>query len=305
MEQFTQQLKELLQNILGEDYDIRKQEVTKVNDTKLTALVLTEKGSNIGATIYLDEYYKYYECGQLQTIADNIISNLQTQEKTVIPEDIVSDYKNFDSVRDRIFFKLINKDLNKEYLTDKCYMEYLDMAIVFYIMVELNEDHIASTSVHPTMLQHWSVTENDLFDIAKANMKSSMPSKIVSLEKLILDMIGIPYDDEFSKMMNPPETPYVLYVLSNDRGINGASAFLYNDVLKDFAIDKGVEQVLILPASIHETLLVPIKDDEDVDIDFFRGMVKDANESAVGRGDLLSNNVYIYDLNKETVEIFG
>ena len=51
------------------------------------------------------------------------------------------------------------------------------------------------------------------------------------------------------------------YVLSNRSGVNGAACLLYEDVLKNFA--DGVEKnLIILPSSIHEVLLLP--DDGDI-----------------------------------------
>lgn len=304
MEQFTQQLKELLQELLGEKYEVQKHEVTKINDCKLTALSVTEKGARLGVTVYLDDYYKHYEKGKLENIAYHILNAIQTSDRTDINEHTLDEMLNFEEAKGKIYFRLLNKDLNKDYLEDKCYIEYLDMAIVFYLMLESDDIQIASTSVQPAMLGLWSVTENELLAIAKENMKAIMPSRLVSLEKMYLEMIGIEYDDEFSRMMSPPILKHAFYVLTNQKGLNGAGAILYDDELKNFALDKGVETVLILPSSIHETLLVPVYDEEDIDIEFFRGMVTDTNQTSVRRGNLLSNNVYVYDLKEDKITIW-
>ena len=75
--------------------------------------------------------------------------------------------------------------------------------------------------------------------------------------------------EEMNRGLNPhfqethpkPETPAPFYVFSNRSGINGAACILYEDVLKNFA--DGVEKnLIILPSSIHEVLLLP--DDGDI-----------------------------------------
>lgn len=71
MEQFTQQLTELLKEILGENYEISQTEVTKINDCKHPTLVNREKDSSIGANIYLDDYYEAYKKGNLQFKIEN------------------------------------------------------------------------------------------------------------------------------------------------------------------------------------------------------------------------------------------
>ena len=46
------------------------------------------------------------------------------------------------------------------------------------------------------------------------------------------------------------------YVLTNIQGINGAVCLLYPQVLKNFAEEAG-RDIIILPSSIHEVLLLP------------------------------------------------
>ena len=115
MEQFTQQLTELLKEILGENYEISQTEVTKINDCKHPTLVIREKDSNIGANIYLDDYYEAYERGNLHNIAESIVKGLQQEQKPNIDDNFAQELMNFDSVKKKIFFKLINKEMNKDY----------------------------------------------------------------------------------------------------------------------------------------------------------------------------------------------
>lgn len=304
MEQFTQQLTELLKEILGEKYEISQTEVTKINDCKHPTLVIREKDSNIGANIYLDDYYEAYERGNLHNIAESIVKGLQQERKPNVDDNFAQELMNFDSIKKKIFFKLINKDMNKDYLKNKCYIDFLDMAVVFYIFLEKRDSCMASTSISPEMMKHWNCDANDLFTIAKENMSSGMPAEIVSLEKIILQMLGIEQDDEFSKMMTPPTAKYILYVLSNTNSINGAATILYDDVMKSFAEEHEVERVIILPSSLHEVLLVPIENGEEIDGEFLKEMVRDANTTAVRRGDMLSYNIYLYDLKQDKISIW-
>ncbi|MDE5863232.1 MAG: hypothetical protein K2H34_02675, partial [Lachnospiraceae bacterium] len=60
--------------------------------------------------------------------------------------------------------------------------------------------------------------------------------------------------------------------------------------------------VYILPSSIHEVLLVP--ENVETDAVTLEEMVSDANHSAVGLIDLLSDHVYYYDRERDMVEIY-
>jgi hypothetical protein len=84
-----------------------------------------------------------------------------------------------------------------------------------------------------------------------------------------------------------------MYVLSNDRGINGASTLLYPNVLYDFASSIRMN-FYILPSSIHECILVP--DTGKLSKAALKEMVKDVNDSHVSADEVLSNEVYYYDL---------
>lgn len=73
-----------------------------------------------------------------------------------------------------------------------------------------------------------------------------------------------------------PETPF--YVLTNQNGINGAACILYKDVIKNFA--EGMDRdILILPSSIHEVLLLP--DDDPLSYDELGHLVTHINQTEV------------------------
>ena len=56
------------------------------------------------------------------------------------------------------------------------------------------------------------------------------------------------------------------------------------------------EQLIILPSSIHEVLLIPYSE-EMAEMDF-QGMVREVNETSLSEEEILSDSVYIYDGNE-------
>lgn len=50
-----------------------------------------------------------------------------------------------------------------------------------------------------------------------------------------------------------------MYILSNSKGIHGASTILYPGVLGNFAhrSNEDIKQLNILPSSIHEVIFLP------------------------------------------------
>ena len=82
-----------------------------------------------------------------------------------------------------------------------------------------------------------------------------------------------------------------MYVCSNSQKVNGAGVILYKDLLKQFA-EKTGSDFYILPSSIHETLLVPVSD--QMEVEALRSMVREVNATQVAPEEVLSDNVYIY-----------
>ena len=67
------------------------------------------------------------------------------------------------------------------------------------------------------------------------------------------------------------------------------------DILKDFA-ELIKEDVIILPFSIHEVLLIP--NSKIHDIEEMKAMVEHINRTEVSKTDVLSDNVYLYSRQK-------
>ena len=60
--------------------------------------------------------------------------------------------------------------------------------------------------------------------------------------------------------------------------------------------------LIILPSSIHEVIIIPYKD--DISLQFCKEMVTEINNTEVDREDILSNSVYIYDRSLERLDIY-
>ena len=96
----------------------------------------------------LQEYfYEDYQKGQrLEDVADEI---LVLYGKVKADHSWEEDcFQCYEKVRDRIVFRLINRKANEELLKTIPYVPYLDLAVVFYVLVDVN--------VHGTCLLYTS-----------------------------------------------------------------------------------------------------------------------------------------------------
>jgi len=76
------------------------------------------------------------------------------------------------------------------------------------------------------------------------------------------------------------------------------SRFLYNDILEQIAGQIG-ESYYIIPSSIHETIVIP--ESESPCRQHLLEMVKEINETQVEIEDVLSDNVYFYDVDERSL----
>ncbi|NMC60782.1 MAG: threonine/serine exporter family protein, partial [Candidatus Methanofastidiosa archaeon] len=87
----------------------------------------------------------------------------------------------------------------------------------------------------------------------------------------------------------PPEQS--MWVISNDRGINGAISMLYEDRLHGLAENLGTD-LYIMPSSIHEVIAISASVGDPNEL---AQMVAEININQVALDERLSNQIYHYD----------
>lgn len=287
-QEFQSNIKHALMLKLGDAVTISLQEITKNNDTHLSGITITEQGFNISPTIYLNSYYKQYLAGKsLEDIYSDILSVYQENKPTKNID--VSFFTNYEEVKEKIIFKLINYQKNRELLEAIPHYRYLDLAIVFCCLVEATEQGTATILIHNHHLNYWSITKDELYALAQENTPRLLPSDVRSMTSVIKELfcqIDAPFPDELSF-----SAQYPMYVLSNSHKLHGATCILYENLLSEFANKLQVD-FYILPSSIHEVLIVP--DDGQTSIAELSDMVKDVNSTQLSADEILSDHVYYF-----------
>ncbi len=286
---FTENMVDLVHKKMGKAYEIRVTKVTKNNDVELTGIIVMAKSDNISPTIYLEGLYEEYLQGTaMQALVDKVISIYEDQIRDINLD--MEFFRDFDKVKDRIFYKLINFDKNRRLLEDLPYFRWHDLAIVFYYAMEEELVGKASITIHTHHMNMWGQSVDSLYRTASRNMKDGMPELLLSMAELISQLTGTVMDKE-------DEIP--MYVLTNQEKIYGAAALLYSQKIKILAERMGSD-LLILPSSIHEVLLIP--DDHQKGYDFYIKMVDEVNRTQVEPEEILSGRLYRYSRKKAEIE---
>ena len=286
---FTTLVQREVEKRAGENYRVKLNDVMKNNGVVLRGITLMQDDSNISPTIYLNPYYDAYENGDttLGTVIDEVID---TYERNKINRSIdMKFFLNYETVRSRIIFKLINTEKNRELLRDVPYIPFHDLSIVFQCLVSEERFGNASILIHNVHLQLWKVNARELYECALENTPLLQGYELADMNTVLEEMkaLGGIDDEEIEDMQQ--EVP--MYVLSNKSRINGASCILYKDILKDFAmvVDKDL---YVLPSSIHEVILLP--SDGTQESEQLKEMVREINQSQLEKEEVLSDSVYYY-----------
>ena len=286
--EFVEYIKMNAGYIAGEGGNITINHVIKNNGCEMDGLVIMEKGKDIAPTIYLDSFYELYTNGEN---IKNIIRQIEViyeQNKNNVTFD-VNILKHFDTIKDKIVYKVVNYRSNEKLLEQVPHKRILDLAVVFYCLVDNEYGRSATALIYNNNLKNWNVTIDDVYKAALKNTPDLLHSKISSMAALF-EKCGVNVDGEEVDLKD--YVPSDMYVLTNESKLNGAACILYENVLYDFAQKLGAD-LYILPSSVHEVILLPklsmFEKDELVN------MVKEVNTEGVAADEVLSDHVYEYN----------
>lgn len=308
---FTQSILKELRRKLGDNYSVFSHHVKKNNGIELTGIVAKRKGCNTSPTFYIDDFYKTgITPGETRKIADMLYDHFQAAE---YEENLdLSEFIEFDKAKEKIAFKLVHAEKNKELLKMVPHKLFHNLAIVFYYTVtEAPFYGKGAILVYNSHLKQWEISLDTLYQIAFRNTPVHFPSIIENMQEVMRGILmdGLEDDtlcaegteellDEIC-MHELTETKMPMYVLTNEQKLYGAACMLYPGVLKAFA-EKIQRDFYILPSSIHEVILVPA--DKDTDKNALHEIVTDINRTQVAEEEVLADSVYFYSKNKDKVQ---
>jgi len=287
--EFVTKVEAEVKDRLGKECSIEIHKVYKNNGIKHTGLIICPKEETLRPVIYLEPFFEMYmDDDSGESSFDNTVTEIMEcylsgncHMDGINPEAIAG----FEQMKEKVMFKFINGEENKELLQDIPHMPYLDLAVIFYLLLSIDERNQVTALIHNEHIQAWGTNVEELYHLASINTPKNLPVILRSMAEVMAEILGLPEALELDALVeNVP-----LYVLSNPKGLNGAVTIIYPDVLQDFAEEKQTDLIL-LPFSIHEMLIV--SDGEDLEYEHLQRMVKSINESEVPRVDRLSNNIY-------------
>ena len=247
-------------------------------------------GRNVSPTLYINHIYEHYlETENLQEVLQSAARRMDMAFKEM-PE--VGDV-NLEGAKDNIVFQVINTLQNEDMLRDMPHREFQDLSIIYRWVVKVDENGIQSSVIRNNLAEQLGMNEEQLFKCAVENTRRIFTPTVKSMNDVIRGMFisdGMPAEVADMMIGEMPEDK-MMWVISNDRGINGAGSMLYEDNLHKLAM-KLETDLYILPSSVHECIAVSTNVGDPYEL---AEMVSEINMGQVALEDRLSNQVYHYD----------
>ena len=291
-EVFKEVVKEKFLSYMPDRYqgmEVRVDSVEKIN-RKLDGLSLYQDSdeSFVSPTVYISEMYKeYLKTGDLQEAIQNAADTMDR----AFGRAVVSLDKSM--AKDNIIFQLVNTVQNEDILKNMPHREFQDLSIIYRWVVGVDENGISSTIIKNNLAKELGMGEEELFKAAAENTRRILPPVVQSMNEVIMDMFmadGMP-KELAEQMIGEQEPEMTMWVISNERKIDGAASMLYEDKLHNLAEKVGTD-LYILPSSVHEVIAVSVEMGEPEEL---ARMVSEVNMDQVDLSERLSNQVYHYD----------
>lgn len=256
-------------------------EVVKNNNTKLTGVCIMLENENIFPTVYLENYD--LTSSNVREVAVQIISD-SYRARLEMPKIDTDKLLTPEYIKNNAIIRLINYKANEEMLRTTPHIRFFDLAIVCYVNVGYNGAIRLDDNIFKTLY----IPKDELFYIANTNTQNIFSPKGRNMEEIFF---GIESKHKELSTFNM-DNPLPMYVLTNAESVYGATTILYDGLLEELS-NQTKTDLIIIPSSVHEVILVPKID--GVEVDKITEMVQEVNGGQVAPEERLSDHAYIYN----------
>jgi len=256
---------------------------TKNNSVEHIGLTIHEAEINISPTLYLEEFYTHFLEGC--PLLDIVYQILEVYEEIRFEHSWTIDgLLSYDSISDRIAFKLIHLQQNLPLLQNVPFVRYQDLVIVFFVLIDIDPCGPGTILITNEMKNFWKISTDDLYKAALCNTPTLFPSDFRPMCAVVNELLRVPCTGEDYNDNH-------MYVLTNSVKHLGASVILYPNLLETISVQLK-EDFYLIPSSIHEFIILPCSHSPSARE--LNEMVQEINETEVPADEFLSDHVYLF-----------
>lgn len=219
-----------------------------------------------------EEFYHMYECGMdydccLEILYDVLESDLDEK----LDEDVWREaMDNFDT--ENVRFMLVNHKTEEYDLSEYPHRVFHDMAIMYYYIIDVNEEEILTREIDNETLEYFGLEERDLYIMAVNNMQ----------EVQVLSAAEV--------MDAKPSIPS--FMASEDGTICGSTALLNQNFLQEFA-EHCDDDLYLCPVDKFTVFIFPAVEFEEHEVSLDAVLLNNQITPVENR---LSNQIFYYDM---------
>lgn len=187
---------------------------------------------------------------------------------------------NYEKCKERLFLRLVHRDWNQNLWEITNFEPWNDLALTVRCYLKNQSQGLVSFLVTKDHVKHWGISWEDVFEIAKENTPKLFPYRLREFTTFAKILAG-----ESNGVGGTMEH----YILTNERGINGATTVIYPEVLKELK-ERFTCDLFLVPSSIHEFIIY--YDDGKMTPKSIKEIIKDANSAVVEEHEILSYQLY-------------
>lgn len=304
---FLTSVLEAVREKMGDLYEVEIRKVLKNNSVELDACVIRKPDASAAPNVYLNDMYSDYRLGTpIETIADTVIG-IYEEYKDAFDENEISEMFDYEVMKDRIVFRLVNYERNETVLENSPHIRFDDLAAEFVCLLE-HRGAYGSVRVTNSHLSDWEIELSDLVELASENTPKLFPPTFHSMQEMLCEMLRMRIEamsaegedegraEDVRKLIDLLEHEEAsdvfpdMYVLTTEQGVNGAACMLYDGLMEKIREKLG-EDYYILPSSINEIIIVP---DSRAKAEELAIMIPEVNREQVPLQEILSDKLYHY-----------
>lgn len=285
--EFKEVLKALVQVELGDDVEVYFSTIKKNNGQMKEGITFRERGKNCVPIVHLKELYDVYlQNENIQHCVDFVLEIAQAREQV----EVQTLLGTWEEKQPQISIRLINREKNQKLLQTLPHRNFLDLSVVYHMMLQHSENGTATILINNQLLEYWGIDEIKLWETAMQNLNNE-EFTVQDMGEIIAEVLD---EKEYeSKCFG------LQYVITNKNSFYGAVSMLRTDLLMELAEKSGMN-FFVLPSSVNEIICVP--DMGTMKKEFLQDMVQEVNKTQVRENEILSDSLYYFDREKGVVE---
>lgn len=271
-----------------------------------TGFYVHKNGENASPLLWLNYYHNEYLNGK--TVEETIEEIIRDWKRALdqlpdIPETSVLDWEE---AKNKIFLTLMSEEKRKCCQEEDIFtVDFLDLKLVVRFCFHMSPKVIQSFPVTRKLALHqWGITKEELIRTARDNTGTMFPPSLFDMKQYVSESYEIIRDARPDELIHGKgHLPDGMYLLTNCRGIYGASSICYDGLLPKLFHRFG-KGFYVVPSSTHEMILLPDSPDPLKKIfqpDELLEMIYHINRTMLRPDERLSDSLYYYDGKELTI----